>query len=280
MSNPFFSIILPTFNRADFLDKAISSVMNQTIHDFELIIVDDGSTDNTKEIVDKWGDKRIKYLYKVNEERGIARNFGAAQALGKYLNFFDSDDILYPNFLATAAEAIREFPDLGFFHIDYEFIDEAGRVYSRGKSLPRFLNEHLFSENQISVLGVFVRKDIFEETQFINHRSAVVAEDLCLWLRIASRHKFYHIPKVRAAIVLHKSRSLNDRSPFKFLKSALLIINTLSNDKVFMTHNNKQVIVKFFAKNLTQSAAMYAHNNKKLKAFYLLKKGMGYSWSI
>jgi len=99
MKEPFFSIILPTFNRASYLEKAIGSVLSQTFEDFELIIVDDGSTDNTRTVVENWQDDRLNYFFKQNEERSIARNFGIARAHGRYVNFLDSDDYFYPHHL-------------------------------------------------------------------------------------------------------------------------------------------------------------------------------------
>src|SRR5690349_191284 len=101
---PFFSVIIPTFNRADRLHVAIKSVLSQQFTDYELIIVDDGSTDNTKEIVDNFGllSHKIVYFYKENEERSIARNYGIHKGMGRYVCFMDSDDRMYSNHLEVA----------------------------------------------------------------------------------------------------------------------------------------------------------------------------------
>ncbi|MCS6985063.1 MAG: glycosyltransferase family 2 protein, partial [Leptospiraceae bacterium] len=80
---PFFSVILPTYNRASWLPRSIQSVLDQKFQDFELIIVDDGSTDNTREVVAHFSDPRIKYYYKENQERSAARNFGIRKASGQ-----------------------------------------------------------------------------------------------------------------------------------------------------------------------------------------------------
>ena len=93
-----FSIILPTFNRANFITKAIESVINQTYKNWELIVIDDGSTDNTEEIIQKFikKEKRITYYYQKNQERSAARNNGIKRAKGDYICFLDSDDLYYP----------------------------------------------------------------------------------------------------------------------------------------------------------------------------------------
>src|SRR5690554_6195096 len=100
--SPFFSIVIPTYNRAEIIGETIQSVINQSFSDFELLIVDDGGTDETDKVVATFPDKRITYFKKENAERGAARNFGANKSKGKYLNFLDSDDLLYPNHLETA----------------------------------------------------------------------------------------------------------------------------------------------------------------------------------
>lgn len=94
MSTPFFSIITPTFNRSHLISRCINSVINQTFTDWELIIIDDGSTDNTKEVIKKLSidDTRIKYFYQQNQKLSSARNAGLEKTCGKYICYLDSDD--------------------------------------------------------------------------------------------------------------------------------------------------------------------------------------------
>lgn len=101
MENPWFSVIIPTYNRAYSVTDAIDSVLKQTFSDFELIVVDDGSTDNTAEVVKAIAEKdqRVRYIYQQNAERSAARNKGIELAKGKYLCFLDSDDLFLKNHL-------------------------------------------------------------------------------------------------------------------------------------------------------------------------------------
>ena len=113
--NPFFSIIIPLYNREKKIAKAIQSVLDQTFQDFELIIVDDNSTDNSAQIVSAYQEKdsRIKYLKnELNRERCVTRNKGILEATGKYLCFLDSDDYHLPNHIETFYKRIEqeEFP--------------------------------------------------------------------------------------------------------------------------------------------------------------------------
>ena len=102
------SIILPTYNRSRFLSETINSVLNQTYKDFELIIIDDGSTDDTADLIRKYTeqDNRVKYFFQENMERSQARNNGIEKSNGKYICFLDSDDAFLPNHLKFFYETI------------------------------------------------------------------------------------------------------------------------------------------------------------------------------
>jgi len=101
LSNPFFSIVIPAYNRAYILPETIGSIQEQSFENWEVIVVDDGSKDSTRELVESLSieDKRIRYVYQSNAERSVARNNGADHALGNYLMFLDSDDKYAPGHL-------------------------------------------------------------------------------------------------------------------------------------------------------------------------------------
>ncbi len=278
--NPLFSIIIPTYNRANFIRRAISSVLNQTFQNFEIIVVDDGSTDNTREIVSLIDNIKILYFHKVNEERSIARNYGITKSTGEYISFLDSDDVLYMNHLEIANNNIQRLKNPEILHLDYEFRDESGKVISRGAKLPDLLNDHLLGNSQIGVLGVFIRRDIAMLHPFLAYRRAIVGEDLYLWLVLASRYPFHHVSKVTSVIELHEGRSLNIRDGLKFLKSTLLIIKNLSKDDEFIKYYSRSRANYFFAKNLIQVALIYAEQAQHKWACKLLSTGVNYSWRI
>ncbi|MDJ0364546.1 glycosyltransferase family 2 protein [Hymenobacter sp. H14-R3] len=107
MLAPFFSIIIPTYNRASLISLTLDSVLAQGLPDWELLVVDDGSPDDTAAVVRPYlADARVQYLPKQNAERGAARNYGLARARGEYVIFLDSDDLLHHNHLATLQAAI------------------------------------------------------------------------------------------------------------------------------------------------------------------------------
>jgi glycosyltransferase involved in cell wall biosynthesis len=107
---PFFSIVIPTYNRASFVTKAIGSVMNQTFTDYEIIVVDDGSTDSTRTSLQGYAEN-IRYIYQNNSGVSAARNTGIKSSNGKWIAFLDSDDQWRQDYLAVQAEQIRMFPN-------------------------------------------------------------------------------------------------------------------------------------------------------------------------
>lgn len=127
---PFFSIVIPTYNRANYLSKTMRSILNQTFKDFELIIIDDGSTDDTESVISQTfsTDQRVIYHWKANEERGAARNFGFKKAKGKYVVFFDSDDIMKDSHLTVLYDAIIKRDEVNIWATKYD-LRRNGKTY-------------------------------------------------------------------------------------------------------------------------------------------------------
>jgi glycosyltransferase involved in cell wall biosynthesis len=127
LMTPFFSVVIPTYNRADLIGLTLQSVLAQQFSEFEILVVDDGSRDNTAAVVQSFTDLRLHYLPKENAERGAARNYGLARAKGEYVLFLDSDDLLHPNHLSTLYAAIQAAATPpNFIATKYDF-DRAGQ---------------------------------------------------------------------------------------------------------------------------------------------------------
>ncbi len=126
-NNPIFSVIIPTYNREELVCNAIESVLNQTFDDFEIIIVDDGSTDNTFELVKNYHEKRIIYAYKQNGGQNTANNIALRLARGEYVAFLDSDDIWTKDKLKKTYEKFMSDPELGVVY-NYTGMRENGVI--------------------------------------------------------------------------------------------------------------------------------------------------------
>ncbi|MGB7067961.1 MAG: glycosyltransferase family 2 protein [Pyrinomonadaceae bacterium] len=121
------SVIIPTYNRADLVVGTIESVLTQSLDDFEVIVADDGSNDNTKEVLSKYlADERFQYCFQSNHGRSAARNLGMHNASGEYLMFLDSDDLLFSNALEMLYNAAKAAPDAGLIAGSRIFIDPFG----------------------------------------------------------------------------------------------------------------------------------------------------------
>lgn len=210
MTDPYFSIITPTYNRANLIGKTIESVLSQKFENFEYIIVDDGSTDQTESVVAAYQDFRIKYLKIQNGERGAARNAGAGLAKGNYLNFFDSDDIMYPNHLLLANEKIEEskYPDALCF--SYDFLNVNGKVMNTGKGFTPQLNEKIFQDNLIHLNGTFIRKEVFDKILFINDRKFKIFEDWHFLYRLSLQSNVIGINETTSGYYIHEGSSMSD----------------------------------------------------------------------
>jgi glycosyltransferase involved in cell wall biosynthesis len=119
------SVIIPTYNRADYLPQAIDSVLQQNVDDIEIIVVDDGSTDNTREVVAAYGD-RVIYLTTDHGGVGHARNVGVTRASGQYLAFLDSDDLFYPYMLELESRLLDAHPEVAMVYAEMSAFDDDG----------------------------------------------------------------------------------------------------------------------------------------------------------
>lgn len=235
--SPFFSIIIPTYNRAHTLGGAIQSILNQEESNFEVIIIDDGSTDNTKSVVEAFlTDKRLRYFYQENQERAAARNAGADLAKGKYLNFFDSDDEMYKHNLSTAYEFVSKNSDVFFFHTQYDVCNEEGDVVN--KELGVHMEQaaaRLIVTNYLGCNSVFVERNFFLINRFNPDRRLASSEDWELWLRLISRKPLYRCEVITLKMLNHGGRSLFTITPDRIIERDTVMLNYLLADNPFIT---------------------------------------------
>ncbi len=271
---PFFSIIIPTYNRGALIGKTIQSILSQTFVDYEIIIVDDGSTDNTEEIIKSVKSEKIILIKQKNNERGAARNAGTKKANGTYITFLDSDDVFYPNHLQIAHNTIKNNLNPEVFHTRYEIIKEDGQVIEQKKLLTKKINKNLISGNFMSCNGVFLRKDIALANLFNEDRALSALEDWELWLRIASKYSIIYSNTITSAIINHDSRSvLNTNKADLILRIETLLKYVLSNSQIISYY--KHEISKFKSSCYTYIALHLAlTKNNRIDAIKFLIKGL------
>lgn len=231
--NILFSIVIPTFNRGNFIRDTISIVLKQELTSFEIIVVDDGSTDDTQSIVGSISDERIRYFKKENGERGAARNFGIKKAVGKYVTFLDSDDGLHTNHLTVARAFTEKHDNPPIFHLGYEIRNESGQRIGLGEKRTEDINFQLLTGNVMSCMGVFVRHDIINQHVFREDREMAGSEDWELWMRIACHHKILHSKEVTSYVVQHQERSVININHQALTKRIVLAYDYLVNYEPF-----------------------------------------------
>ncbi len=209
---PYFSVVIPTYNRVGFIVETVKSVLSQDFADFELIIVDDGSTDNTEEVVLKHfsGNDKVSYFKKENSERGASRNFGFRKSEAEFVVFFDSDDLMHDNHLSTLKSAIEQNPTIHFFATKFNFVRD-------GKTIPNpDLNrlgegvhnvEFLLLGNGLAC-NFAVRRKNPELQLFEEDRSFAVMEDWMFLVENISKSPIYIIDKITISMNDHDSRSM------------------------------------------------------------------------
>ena len=224
-----FSIIIPTYNRARFILNTIESVQQQRYPHFEIIIIDDGSTDNTEAIVAAVTDSRIRYLKIENSERGFARNAGVKIATGNYISFLDSDDFVYPHYLSNAFRKLKENNFPVFYHQAYEVQNEKGQVLKYANEVIGDYKKYLVKGNPLSCLGVFVKRKEALQFPFMEDRNLSGSEDWELWLRLASNFGIVTDKTITACLILH-----DDRSVLSINEEKLLLRKNLALQYAFM----------------------------------------------
>ncbi|WP_242155302.1 glycosyltransferase family 2 protein [Aestuariivivens sediminis] len=199
---PFFSIVIPLFNKVDYIYDTLTSVLNQSFQDFEVIIVNDASTDGSIDIVKSFKDPRIKIYEQENQGASVARNYGIEQAESDFIALIDADDIWYQDHLEELIKLINTFPESGLFCNNYE-IKRSDQVITPAKFNFKYYGDCLIIEDYFksSIINSVAwtssscfKKEIFNEIgRFdINLRTG---QDIDLWIRIALKFEVAFNPK-------------------------------------------------------------------------------------
>ena len=205
-SEPKISVVIPTYNSAKFVGASLESALQQSCDDYEIIVVDDGSTDNTASIVRAFP-APVRYVAQTNQGPAAARNTGIREARGEYVCFLDADDSWKPNKLRTQLDFMDAHPHVGLVFADEEEFDEGGVHCASLVSKSRFFSDisgshivdgafhKLLEENFIPTSTVMIRRQCFERTGLFDV-GLKGPEDRDLWSRIAVSFPVAYIPLV------------------------------------------------------------------------------------
>ena len=202
------SVIIPLYNKEKTIKQTILSVINQSYKNFEIVIINDGSTDNSVNVIRDINDKRIKLFNINNSGVSHARNFGIDNSTGEYIFFLDADDLIYPECLSTLINTFEEYPVTEIVFSNYFFVESNGSkiLGSRIENYKRYLKNplKLMFLNKISLrTGVM----LFKRTTLVNNKfntKISVHEDTDLWVRLLTHAKIAYTPEV-----LHEYQKLH-----------------------------------------------------------------------
>ncbi|MCX7927272.1 MAG: glycosyltransferase [Candidatus Omnitrophica bacterium] len=268
---PKVSVIIPTHNDGKYISEAISSVLEQTYSDFEIVVVDDGSIDNTEIIVHQYLNnfpQKIKYFFQKNSGPSAARNKGIREAKGEYIAFLDADDVWLPSKLTIQLSFLESFESIGAVGCGVYDIDESGNIIKviRGNEITKkmYFCRDLIIRNVIGggPSGVLIRREVFDKVGLFDE-SLRGSEDRDMWLRIEEMYEIANIdePLVKTRIYsdsYSKNTSLIKINHKKFIKKYKHKMKTIgilraysytyldAAREYYLVSNSKQAILNAF----------------------------------
>jgi len=273
-----FTVVIPLYNKESHIGRAIRSVLSQAYKDFELIIVDDGSTDNSVLEVRKFEDSRIRLIRQQNGGVSSARNKGINEAKYDYIGFLDADDEWKPNFLETIKKLIQQYPKAGAYATSYEIVREDGTIIkplSEGsfkKNWQGIIDDYFkysLKAPLISASSVVIPKSVFSNIGFFQ-LGIKRGEDLDMWIRIALNYDIAYFNQVCALYFLEaenracKRKSKLTNSAASYSEDILIKAKKAGNCSIFFE--------EYMIKSIITKARYLIDEDKRKEARKLLYK--------
>jgi len=214
MVNPLVSIIVPNYNYGRFISETLRSILRQTFTDYEVIVIDDGSTDNSRDVVDHMASdfgERLTYIYQNNQGVSAARNKGIKTARGQYIAFIDADDIWLIDTLGKLVNFLENNPNISMVYGNTEFFDSStykSLGFDHGNNslkIPytgKCIDQLFIRGNFIPIMTTLTRREVFNSIGFFDVRFRV-GEDLDMWLRLTASYEIGYINEVLCRVRRH-----------------------------------------------------------------------------
>lgn len=248
-NQPIVSVIIPTYNRTDFLKLTLESVLNQTYQNFEIILVDDGTPNDKNMLLCQKIDK-VKYI-KIENSGGPAkpRNVGIHEAKGKYIAFVDDDDMWMPNKLEKQVAVLENNPDFGLVHCCCQVIDENGiekkEIIGRPGSLDvkhGDVSMRMMGNWTLMMPTPLVRRHVIDEVGLFNEKIPSALEDVEFWTRCSFVTQFYYMDDPLANYRVHSTNISSNTS--KYLELPLYLKNVIERQlSTYRISNNEYKIL-------------------------------------
>ena len=226
LSREKISIIIPTYNREKLIIRSINSILNQTYHNIEVILIDDGSTDNTKKIISQIKDKRFRYIkLRKNKGSNVARNIGIQKAIGNYITFQDSDDFFHSDKLEKQINNLRKYnSDFDFCKMRIHINNKKKEIHPNKKQEKKILNNETINElcngNFISTQSMLVKKSYIKKYLFDPEFPRL--QDYDLVLRMLPNMKVSYTREILIELYRQNDSISNSQKKYKKAKELLL----------------------------------------------------------
>jgi len=273
----YFTVIIPLYNKEKHIKRAIQSVLTQTYQKFELILVDDGSTDSGLKIVSEIYDKRLKIIKKENGGVSSARNKGIENATYDYIAFLDADDSWYPNFLSSIYEMIKSYPKAGAYCTAYEFEKNENEIKTANINVEIKKGTYevvdyfkgALKKPLISASSVVIKKKVFEEIGSFSEKLSR-GEDLDMWIRVALNYNVIFLNDVLATYYLNATNRSVSRKGIYNISIMSKAESILEQEQ---KNGNTSIYFEEYMIKIIISKIRYLINNNRLKeAKNLLRK--------
>ena len=272
INNELVSVIIPCYNHAHYLPTAVESVINQSHPAVEIVVVDDGSTDNTKQVAQSY--PQVKYIWEKNQGLPASRSTGIRNSTGDYIAFLDADDWLYTDAIKTNLRYLRQNDQLAFVSGAYEEVKDAGKIIAICKN--EIKSDHyqqlLFSNYVGMISAVLYRRWVFNEVLF--NESLKACEDYDLYLKITRKHPVLHHTETIAAYRKHQANMSLD---FPLMLSSSLNVLQQQKSELKTVHEvqaykkGQRFWKKYYAQKTYRKARMAKPGFTKQDLTFLLK---------
>lgn len=280
---PMISIVIPLYNKEDCVSTTLQSVLNQSFTNFEIVVVDDGSTDKSLSIVSSLSDNRIRLFSQNNGGPSSARNRGLKESRADYIAFIDADDIWDPNYLKEMVFLINRFPDAVFWSFNYSVIEDRKIKDVRSKEYCGYVSENWDAfPFPFFTSASCCRKSTMDDLGGFDER-IVYGEDLDMWFRLLlsgrgvmdSRVMVYYNKDVTDALTQHKI-PLERHLPFFIDK----YLDYRMKNSAFRRYFDEQMVYLLYPYLLDDDYKRIAHSLAEKLDYSLLKKSMRFRMSL
>ncbi len=277
---PKVSVVIPVYNGEKYIRHAIKSVAEQTYPNVEIIVVDDGSTDNTKDLVTN-NFPSVVYVYQENQGAAAARNLGIKNSTGEYLAFLDSDDIWLPEKIARQMAAIKKNPEIKIVHTNIR-VEVDGRmrdtVYPTDHQAGRIFEELLLQQGSVVCSTLLLRRECLEKVGYFDEELRT-AEDVHLFLRLAYYYDFHFLNDALTIKVHHESNLTNLNNPH-FGLGTLLALEKIETLFPEYSREKSEAMRRGLYLRARLRALAYAQQGDRKNAFLLFMKALHYQKSL